>query len=198
MVESARPSGPERVGLRHARDDDGNENRRDHETASGIAKRRRRSSSSRRFRVRPPPRSRRGAGASEAAVNEPVRDQPARPRGWRRSATTGRECRCRSRRATDRDPAGTRPPSRARNRWREPRSRRAGCASTAPESQRAEDQQRPYEIELLLDRERPGVFQGRGRRELLEVRLMREDLGPVGSVGERRETVTSQLVQLDR
>ena len=56
-------------------------------------------------------------------------------------------------------------------------------------AQHAEDDQRPDQIELLFDRERPHVPQRRRCAELIEVRLVREDEPPVGDVEERGQPV---------
>ena len=57
----------------------------------------------------------------------------------------------------------------------------------------AQDEQqdeRPQQIELLLDREAPQVTQGR-RRERAEVRRTGRDEAPVRDVAERRESVAA-------
>ncbi len=56
------------------------------------------------------------------------------------------------------------------------------------------EDERPEEVELLLDRERPEVGEERGALELVEVGLVAEDEVPVGDVGERGDRVAAQLV----
>ena len=56
------------------------------------------------------------------------------------------------------------------------------------------EDERPEEVELLLDRERPEVAEERGPLEALEVGLVGEDEVPVGEVGERGDRVAAQLV----
>ena len=65
----------------------------------------------------------------------------------------------------------------------------------APPQQEAHDE-RPDQVELLLDRERPHVPQRRRLRELVEVRLPREDEPPVRDVAERGERVGPDAVEL--
>ena len=60
---------------------------------------------------------------------------------------------------------------------------------TAPEDEEA--QRRPDEVELLLDGQRPGVQQGRGRAEEDEVVLVGDDEAPVGDVGHGGEGVAA-------
>jgi hypothetical protein len=52
--------------------------------------------------------------------------------------------------------------------------------------------ERPHEVELLLDRQRPQVQQWRRPAERLEVRLLADDQVPVRAVGERRKRVRTQ------
>ncbi len=94
-------------------------------------------------------------------------------------------------------------PERGRDRTAErehtdDRDRGAWLEPTPSEPQRAEDHERPEQIELLFDRERPEVQQGRRCGEGAEVRLARDDEVPVDDVPERREDVGPELVETDR
>ena len=66
------------------------------------------------------------------------------------------------------------------------------------EPQHAQHHERPHEVELLLDRQRPHVQHGRGSREGGEVRLAREQEPPVRAVAEGREHVAPQAVEPER
>ena len=72
-----------------------------------------------------------------------------------------------------------------------------GAQRLPPPQQEAHDE-RPDQVELLLDRQRPHVLQRRGLRELREVRLAREDETPVRDVPERGERVAADGVDLAR
>ena len=67
---------------------------------------------------------------------------------------------------------------------REPR----GAAASEP-PQAGHQQQRPEQVELLLDRERPQVLEQRRPLEAGEVRAVGQDLRPIPDVCERREGV---------
>ena len=126
--------------------------------------------------------SRRSIECGSDRAGTRARDPP------RRRATTARVCRCRSTRVTGRARARRAPPSARLI----PRS----CASETPRShpqrarppQHAEHDERPEQVELLFDRERPHVPQRRRLRELVEVRLPREHEPPVGDVADRRRS----------
>ena len=60
-----------------------------------------------------------------------------------------------------------------------------------------QEYQRPDEIELLLDRQRPRVLERRRRGELSEVRLVGVDQVPVVDVEQRGDGVTPQPGQVD-
>ena len=60
-------------------------------------------------------------------------------------------------------------------------------ARRSPELQREAEEQRPHQIELLLDRQRPQVLEHRLAAEAREIRLLVEDQVPVGDVAERRD-----------
>jgi hypothetical protein len=67
-----------------------------------------------------------------------------------------------------------------------------------PEAQ--DEDKRPKEVELLLDRKRPQVLKQRGPAQLLEVRPVPDDLRPVRAVGQRSGDITpepSQFVRRD-
>ena len=67
-------------------------------------------------------------------------------------------------------------------------------ARRRPPVLKAQDEdKRPKEVELLLDRERPQVLQQRGSAQLLEVRPVPDDLRPVRAVGQRGGDVTRSL-----
>ena len=106
-----------------------------------------------------------GVGATVARVDA------TRSRAARRSAARGRACPCRSRPATGRPgrrgwPSATiEPTAPAMQNGAE----QAGPA--AGEAQAGERDERPDQVELLLDRERPGVAQRRGGGEDVEVGL---------------------------
>ena len=65
----------------------------------------------------------------------------------------------------------------------------------APPQQEAHDE-RPHEIELLFDRQRPHVAQRRRLRELVEVGLAGEDEAPVRDVAEGGDRVAADAVEL--
>ena len=67
----------------------------------------------------------------------------------------------------------------------------------ASQAQAREDCERPYQIELFLDREGPQVAQRRRSGEQVEVGLAREDEAPVGHVEKGRQPVSSNLRPLD-
>ena len=73
-----------------------------------------------------------------------------------------------------------------------------GCSAHPP----GQDQQpRPDEVELLLDRQRPQVLEHRRAAGRLEVALVGQDVDPVGDVGQRRGQVAllmGRLVRRDR
>ena len=66
----------------------------------------------------------------------------------------------------------------------------------ATQTQQDEEQQRPDGVVLLFDRQRPGVAQRRGQRELVEVRLAGEHRPPVGHVADGGEGIVADSVQL--
>ena len=76
------------------------------------------------------------------------------------------------------------------------RRRKQRSHAEAPEHEN--DDQRPDDVELLLDREAPGVLERRRRQEELPVALVREDRAPVRDVSERRERVGSDAGELRR
>ena len=65
-------------------------------------------------------------------------------------------------------------------------------AAPAPAAQGEKGHRRPDQVELLLDRQRPGVQQRRRRPEVHEVALVREDEAPVGHVAQGGEGVAPQ------
>ena len=82
---------------------------------------------------------------------------------------------------------------RGRQRGREHQEEQLGATH---HRQRAGHDQRPHQVELLLDREGPEVGQGRGPAHLLEVRRAADDQVPVGDVGQRREDLRLQVAEL--
>ncbi len=67
----------------------------------------------------------------------------------------------------------------------------------APEpAQQHDEDQRPQQVELLLDGERPQVAQQQRTPELLEVRAVGRDEVPVGRVRQRRQDLRPQLGRL--
>ena len=75
------------------------------------------------------------------------------------------------------------------------RGPRAAPALGQPEHGQGDE--RPEQVELLLDGQRPGVLQGRGGQELGEVRLVGEDEVPVGVVEERGDGVRPEGARID-
>ena len=63
----------------------------------------------------------------------------------------------------------------------------------SPELQRQAQEQRPQQVELLLDRQRPQMLEHRLPPDGGEVRLLVEDQVPVRDVAERRDHATPQL-----
>ena len=126
----------------------------------------------------------RGAPAARAGgAPRPARPGRARP-GDRRAG-----CRCRSRPARDRsgveqDGHGDRRTARRATTVRATPMRRQPRRPAEQE----QEHERPHQVELLLDRQRPRVLQGRGRRELGEVRLVGEDGVPVVDVEQGRRS----------
>ena len=72
----------------------------------------------------------------------------------------------------------------------------AGLAADLLDGEAEDD--RPHDVELLLDRERPEVLERRRPAEGVEVRLLGEDQEPVGRVGERCDDVAAEAGQLVR
>ena len=68
----------------------------------------------------------------------------------------------------------------------------------AHEAHQDQQRDRPQQVPLLFDRERPRVGEGRRRLERLEVRRAVEDEPPVGYVEQRREAVTADRPELGR
>jgi len=62
-----------------------------------------------------------------------------------------------------------------------------------------QDHQRPDQIELFFDGQRPHVAKGTRRRvdKLLDVGLARRDEMPVGDIGERRQTILRDVFRID-
>ena len=69
--------------------------------------------------------------------------------------------------------------------------RRATCSEE-------QEHERPDQVELLLDRQGPGVLERRGRGELCEVRLVRENGVPVVHVEQGRDGVAPQAREVDQ
>ncbi len=67
---------------------------------------------------------------------------------------------------------------------------------TSRGKEQAEQEERPQQVPLLFDRERPGVLQGRGHREEVAVLVADRDGPPVRGVPECREGVGAELVEL--
>ena len=67
---------------------------------------------------------------------------------------------------------------------------------TSRGEQQTEQDERPQQVPLLLDRERPRVLQGRRHREEIAVLVADSDGTPVRGVAQRRERVGAKLVEL--
>ena len=73
-----------------------------------------------------------------------------------------------------------------------------GGAQSTTQVEQAEDHRRPHQVELLLDRQRPHVRQGRRLCRLGEVVRAAHDEVPVGHVEERRERVEPERGEFAR
>ena len=87
------------------------------------------------------------------------------------------------------------------DRRQDPQGDRQGHTDPAPRApspvQQEQEHQRPDQVELLLDRQRPRVLQRRGRRELGEVGLVRVDGVPVVHVEQGGDGVAPQAREVD-
>ena len=121
---------------------------------------------------------------------------PTRTRARRRAAARRRACRCRSTRATDRCRGGRGSPSQdGGDRDAAEHADQQRLAALAPHRQHQHQDERPEEVELLLDRERPHVLQQRRTARVLEVREVAEDEEPVLDVEQRGDDLAPQLVE---
>jgi hypothetical protein len=77
-----------------------------------------------------------------------------------------------------------------------PKSSSAARVSVADELQPDQQDERPEDVELLLDRERPEVVQRLFRREAREVGHVGGDLLPVVDVEDRRDDRLAELIRL--
>ncbi len=89
---------------------------------------------------------------------------------------------------------GQRPDDGADEQGHEPARR----AQPATEAQEHEDHRWPHDVELLLDRQRPHVLEGRGLGRLGEVVRPGQDEVPVGHVEQRRQGVETKPGELAR
>ena len=141
----------------------------------------------RRPQRRPPSRST-SASAGETS------DRPSGPRALRRRAARGPGSRCRSRRAR-RSGARRGTPSGRPTLLSRPRSQAQRLVfSLAAQKKQGHEQERPGEVERLLDRERPWP-ERRGAEEAREVRLVGGDEVPIRVIEQRRDDVAAPLVQ---
>jgi hypothetical protein len=72
----------------------------------------------------------------------------------------------------------------------------AGVRKLADEARPDQQQERPEDVELLLDRQRPQVVEGARRGELGEVRDVVEDQPPVVDVGDGAQELGSEIGRL--
>ena len=68
-----------------------------------------------------------------------------------------------------------------------------GTARLPEQAQQAEQQERPDQVELLLDRQRPQVLEHGRPLDEREVRLLGDDQVPVRDVGQRRPDLAGEL-----
>ena len=78
------------------------------------------------------------------------------------------------------------------------RDRREQAEPTSAPAQAGERHERPHEVELLLDRERPQVTERRRAGEQVEVRLPGRDEAPVGDVEEPGDAVAAEAARARR